>query len=43
MAVRQLSLDTHTLRVEKKLLLSLMSIKTSQGSKEGGSEQQMTP
>ena len=33
----------HTPRVEKKLLLSLLSIETSLGSEEGGSDQQMTP
>ena len=36
----ELSLDIHTLYVEKKLLLSLLSIKTSLGSEEGGSDQQ---
>ena len=39
----ELSLDVHTLRVEKKLLLSLLSIKRSLGSKEGGSDWQMMP
>ena len=38
----ELSLDIHTLHVEKKLLLPLLSIETSLGSKEGGSDQQMT-
>ena len=37
----ELSLDMHTLRFEKKLLLSLLSIKTSLGCEEGGSDQQM--
>ena len=36
----ELSLDMHTLRVEKKLLLFLLSIETL-GSEEGGSDQQM--
>ena len=39
----ELSLDMHTLRVEKMLLLSLLSIETSLGSEEGGSDLQMTP
>ena len=39
----ELSLDMHTLRVENKLLLSLLSIERSLGSREGGSDQQMTP
>ena len=39
----ELSLDMHTLCVENKLLLSLLSIEMSLGSKEGGSDQQMTP
>ena len=33
----------HTLRVENKLLQSLLSIETSLGSEEGGSDQQMMP
>ena len=39
----ELSLDMHTLRVEKKLLLSLLSIERSLGSKEGGGDRQMMP
>jgi hypothetical protein len=38
-----LSLAIHTLRVEKKPLLSLLFIKSSSGSEEGGSDLQMTP
>ena len=39
----ELSLDIHTLCVENKLLLSLLSIKRSSESKEGGSDRQMVP
>jgi hypothetical protein len=37
------SLAIHTGRLEKRLLLSLLSIESSPGSEEGGSDQQMTP
>jgi hypothetical protein len=33
----------HTLRVEKKPLLSLLSIESSSGNQEGGGDQQMMP
>jgi hypothetical protein len=36
-------LTIHTLRVEKKSLLSLLSIESSPGSEKGGGGQQMTP
>ena len=36
-------LDMHNLHVEKKLLLSLLSIKRSLGSKKDGSDWQMMP
>jgi hypothetical protein len=36
-------LTIHTLRVEKKSLLSPLSIESSPGSEKGGSGQQMTP
>ena len=39
----ELSLDMHTLCVEKKLLLSPLFIKRSLGSKEGSGDQQMMP
>ena len=39
----ELSLDMRTLRVEKKLLLSLLSIERSLKSKEGGGDWQMVP
>ena len=39
----ELSLDIHTLCVEKKLLLFLSSIEMLLESEEGGSDQQMTP
>jgi hypothetical protein len=38
-----LSLAKHTLRVEKKPLLSLLSIQSLSGSEEGSDDQQMTP
>ncbi len=38
-----LSLAILTLRVEKKPILSLLFIKSSSGSEEGGGELQMTP
>ena len=36
-------LDMHTLCVEKKLSLSLLSIERSLGSEEGGGDRQMMP
>jgi hypothetical protein len=36
-------LTIHTLRIEKKSLLSPLSIESSPGSEKGGSGQQMTP
>ena len=39
----ELQLDMHALCVEKKLVLSHLSIETSLGSKEGDSDQQMMP
>ena len=39
----ELLLDMHTIRVEKKLLLSLLSMETSLGNEEGGSDQQLAP
>jgi hypothetical protein len=38
-----LSLAIHTLRVEKKSLLSLFSIESAPGSEKSGGEQQMMP
>ena len=40
--LRELLLDMHTLRVET-LLLSLLSIERSLGSREGGGDRQMMP
>ena len=39
----ELSLDMHTLCVEKKPFLSPLSIERSLGSEEGGGDRQMTP
>jgi hypothetical protein len=41
--VLDLSLVIHILRVEKKLLLSLLSIESSLPSEKGGGDQQMMP